>query len=288
MLGFQQKFVDRLLSISLGYDHVLYCMDNETNADPEWGLYWANYVREKASEANLEVEVTEAWDSFDPTDGAVEGARVQDPSKHFFTKRSSVSNTLDTPDVYSFLEISNHNFQTGEVHYNTVLYVWNKVQESGILRPINNVKIYGAEIGWTAGHHTGIERFWRNIFAGSAAVRFHRPPWGLGSSDIALSNVKSMRMLTDSINIFESVPANELLSERSDNETFCLANKGKEYILYFPAEGNVSLDVKSGSYELTWLNIPSSEWQEPITVEMPGKIKTPNDDQWAAWIKTKD
>lgn len=27
-------------SISLRFDHVLYCMDNETHAHPEWGAYW--------------------------------------------------------------------------------------------------------------------------------------------------------------------------------------------------------------------------------------------------------
>jgi hypothetical protein len=286
VLGFQQKFVDKLLSISLKYDHVLYCMDNETNADPEWGEYWARYVREKASAQNIEIEVTQSWDSFDPTDGGVKEASVQNPSVHFFTKRASVSNTLNNPDVYTFIEISNHNAQRGEVHYKTGHYVWNKVQESGILRPINNVKVYGAETSWAGSAQEGMQRFWRNVFAGSAAVRFHRPPSGLGSTDIALSNIKSMRMLTDSIDIFRSVPANELLGDRADNEAFCLANRGNdEYILYFPAEGNIKLDVQAGSYELTWLNIGVAAWQETETMRLPGDIKTPNDDQWAVLVR---
>jgi hypothetical protein len=286
VLGYQQKFVDQLMSISLKYDHVLYCIDNETNADPEWGIYWANYIKEKAEEQNIQIEVTEAWDSFDPTDRAVKEARVQNPSVHFYTRRASVSNTLNRPDVYSYLEISNNNFQTGEVHYKTSHYVWNKVQESGIIRPINNVKIYGGGgVGWTAGNQEGVERFWRNVFAGSAAVRFHRPPWGVGSSEIALTNIRSMRMLTDSIDIFRSVPANELLGERQDNEAYCLANHGKEYILYFPAGGNVNFDVRSGNYEVAWLNISKSEWQNPVSMALPGNIQTPGDGQWGLLIK---
>ena len=34
--GFQDKFVDRLLSVTLRYDNVLYCVDNENRALPDW------------------------------------------------------------------------------------------------------------------------------------------------------------------------------------------------------------------------------------------------------------
>lgn len=41
VLEYQQRFVNKLLEHSLRYDHVLYCMDNETNGDEEWSRYWA-------------------------------------------------------------------------------------------------------------------------------------------------------------------------------------------------------------------------------------------------------
>ena len=37
VLPYQQAFVDQVLKHSLAYDHVLYCMDNETSGDPEVG-----------------------------------------------------------------------------------------------------------------------------------------------------------------------------------------------------------------------------------------------------------
>ena len=37
VLPFQQDFVRQVLAHSLRYDHVLYCMDNETTADEAWG-----------------------------------------------------------------------------------------------------------------------------------------------------------------------------------------------------------------------------------------------------------
>jgi hypothetical protein len=41
ILNYQRRFVDKMLDYALQYDHVLYCMDNETKADEEWGQYWA-------------------------------------------------------------------------------------------------------------------------------------------------------------------------------------------------------------------------------------------------------
>ncbi|MDP6039337.1 MAG: hypothetical protein QGG64_12360, partial [Candidatus Latescibacteria bacterium] len=35
--GYQEAFVDKMLSYSLDYGHVLYCMDNETSTPVEWG-----------------------------------------------------------------------------------------------------------------------------------------------------------------------------------------------------------------------------------------------------------
>lgn len=40
--SFQDKFIDKLLSITLDYNNVLYCMNNETHEDPAWGQYWMN------------------------------------------------------------------------------------------------------------------------------------------------------------------------------------------------------------------------------------------------------
>jgi hypothetical protein len=286
VLAYQQKFVDKLLSLSLKYNHVLYCIDNETQADPKWSVYWSQYIRKRAKEQNTSIEVTEMFDPFDPTGGAVEGAVMQSLSTHFFTLRSNVSVTLNDPVNFSFIEISNNNAQTGQVHFETAYYIREKIQDSGILRPINNVKIYGAgEGGWNGSAKDGQERFWRNVFAGAASVRFHRPDAGLGSSDVALSHIKSMRMLTSEMDFFNHKPANHLLSNREANEAYCLASEEKEYAVYFPGKGDVTLNVPSGKYEIRWMNILTSEWSRIETMELPGELKTPTDDQWAVYLK---
>lgn len=64
VLPYQERFVARLLSSSLGHDHVLYCMDNETSAEEAWGAYWAGFIREKAGEAGTRICLTEMWDDW--------------------------------------------------------------------------------------------------------------------------------------------------------------------------------------------------------------------------------
>ena len=189
---------------------------------------------------------------------------------------------------FTFIEISNHNQQVGQVHYETAMYIYNRIQESGIPRPINNVKIYGGgDVEWSGKTKDGIERYWRNIFAGAASVRFHRPPWGLGINPLALSQIKCMREFTNSINIYNHKPSNHLLSDREVNEAYCLAKIGKEYAVYFPAKGDVILNAPKGKYEARWFNIKSSKWEQSLVVNLPGRLKTHTDESWVVLLRKK-
>lgn len=38
--SYQEAFVAKMLSCSLDYGHVLYCMNNETSTPAQWGQYW--------------------------------------------------------------------------------------------------------------------------------------------------------------------------------------------------------------------------------------------------------
>ncbi|NBC65788.1 MAG: hypothetical protein GVY07_09075 [Bacteroidetes bacterium] len=97
--------------------------------------------------------------------------------------------------------------------------------------------------------------------------------------------IKSMRRLTDSLHFFQHLPSNDILEEREPNEAFSLVIPGKEYALYFPGEGSIHLNAESGTYEMRWLHIRSSTWRNPETIENPTVISTPDDDQWALWLR---
>ncbi len=269
VLGYQQRFVDKILSYSLKFGNVLYCMDNETAVTPEWGKYWSEYIKTKAGEAGVSVHTTEMWDPWD----------LSHP-KH--------NATLDHPETYSFVDISQNNHKKGQTHWDNAQRQRERVAVNN-LRPINNVKIYGADGGRFGNDRDGMERFWRNVFGGLASVRFHRPASGLGLNEKAQANIRSMRMLTDKMDIFRCAPHNDLLSEREPNEAYCMARPGVEYAVYFPNGGAISLDIAGleGSATVRWLDILKSKWGTSEPVETGGRLalQCPSQGYWAVLVQ---
>ena len=273
VLKYQEKFVDKLLSETLPYGHILYCMDNETAVTAAWGEYWATYIQKKASEAGRVVETTEMWDPWDLSD-----------DKH--------KATFDHPETYSFCDISQNNHQKGQRHWDNAQKIRAKISP---IRPINNIKIYGADGGRFGSSRDGLERFWRNVFGGFASARFHRPDSGVGLSEIAQAHLKSMRMITDEMDIFTCVPHNDLLSNRADNGVYTIANSGKEYAVYFPKGGSVDLNLSAfektdtETISVRWLNIRKSEWKQEQEIPISDSITltAPTEVHWAVLIQSK-
>lgn len=270
LLEYQQKFVDKLLSHSLKYDHVLYCIDNETSVTSDWGEFWSGYIREQAALLDKTVHVTEMWDPWDLS--------------HAFHR-----STFNHPEIYSFVEISQNNHITGEEHWLNGLKQIERLKQIDALRPANNIKIYGNDGGRHKTTRDAIEAFTRNVLFGSASARFHRPTSGQGLNSIAQNVIKSMRMISDSTGFFNMEPTNQLLTLREPNEAFLRTKQNEEYILYFPKAGKVDLKLnqREANYQIRWLNLLSSEWMETeqVTAGKLLAIDTPSDDHWIAWIK---
>lgn len=274
LLEYQQAHVEALLSIALRHDHLLFCMDNETNESPAWGAYWAGFLHERAQEAGRVLQTTEMWDAHDIRDQMHEA-------------------TWKHPELYGFCDISQNNHSPADRHWQNLLWFRKQVLDSPRPRPINTVKIYGANAGQYGSGRDGQERFWRNIIGGLAAARFHRPDEGLGLGEIARKHLRSMRMFTDELDIFVCEPACELLSRVSWNEAYCTARVGAAYGVFFCDGGDVDLDISAvGDREvvLRWLDIRESRWvsaQTFICEISPLRLITPRPEgYWAAVVKT--
>ncbi len=273
VLPYQHAHVDKLLSISLRFGHVLYCMNNETNESHEWGAYWSRYINSAAERQGVGVQTTEMWDAHD----------LNHPMH---------SHTFDHPELYSFVDVSQNNHQTGQAHWDNLQAARRRLIESGRPRPMNCVKVYGANGGKHGDTLNGQQRFWRSLMGGCAAVRFHRPPSGLGLSDLAQSHICSARMLTDAMDFPSAEPNNALLAGRAENEAYCMARPGESYAVFFPGGGEVSLDVSAvgeSGVTLRWLDILAGRWLDTESAEVnDGRIslKTPrSDDYWAVLIQ---
>jgi hypothetical protein len=174
------------------------------------------------------------------------------------------------------VEISQNNHQRGENQWTNGLKQIEKLRLAGNLRPVNNVKTYGSDQGrHGGGTQNGIQSFIRSALFGSAAVRFHRPPSGLGLGDTALAVIHDMRMATDRMDFFNAKPHNELLLQREENEAYCRAVPGKDYLVYFPGPGEVELDMQDArtDFRVEQLEIMSGEWIELDTELVQGNIR---------------
>lgn len=273
VLGFQQKFIDKLLWYSLQYDNVLYCMDNETSVTAEWGKFWSNYIIKRAAEQGKKIYTTEMWDPWD--------------LNHVVHRE-----TFDRPDIYDFGDISQNNHNSGDTHWENGISQIRRLKNNSMLRPLNNVKVYGNDGGQHQTTQNAIESFVKNVLFGAASTRFHRPTSGQGLNENAQAVIKSMRSYIEKSDFFNGQPANQLLGNRETGEAYCRAIPDREYAIFFPKGGEVELDIneKLKDISIEWLDIMKSEWTPDGNIHREGSkiiVKSPGSANWLALIIIK-
>lgn len=265
LLPYQRARIDRLLDIALEYPNVLYVMDNETDANPHWPRYWASFVKNRAAEAGVRVYVTEMWDAWD-------------------LKNPQHQHTLDHPELYDFVDVSQNNHNADQEHWDNLQWMRRYVQ--GRPRPLNNVKIYGADTGEYGTTRDGLERFWRSILGGAASARFHRPESGIGLSAVARSHLQSARRLSENFDVVRARPdsARVLLQDRAPDEAYLSRIPGEAYAVYFPDGGSVALNLSrvNGTFQLRWLEAETGEWWQRTSVDAgrPISLESPAEGHW--------
>ncbi|MFV1967399.1 MAG: hypothetical protein ACC628_18370 [Pirellulaceae bacterium] len=265
----QERFVAKMLSHSLPYGNVLYCMNNETSTSPKWGQHWMQFIRRKAAEQDVGVFATDMFD---------DGWKAERSEK--------IRLELDHPELYDFVEISQVNSRNfGEAHWLRVQWVMQEVRRHP--RPVNHIKIYGAgKTSWGSGEpKNGVQRFWRDILGGSASARFHRDGGGTGLQPISQASLKAARKLETRIRLWDVEPRNDLLHDRLENEAYLAARPGESYALYFTDGGSVGLDLSGipGTFHLRWINLPNGEWAQDQTLQAD-RISTVNAPGPGGWV----
>jgi hypothetical protein len=271
VLEFQQLFVDKLLEHSLQYEHVLYCMDNETSVTSEWGKFWSDYIKKVArEEMGKKIYTTEMWDPWD---------------LYHVAHRS----TFDHPEIYDFVDISQNNHIKGQEHWDNGLRQIQRIHQSDVPRPVNNVKVYGAN-GNKFGHDNqdGVERFVRNVLLGAASTRFHRPDSGLGLSDSAQMVIRNLRHAVSLYPHFEAEACNELLPDRKQNQAYLRGLAGEGFLLYLPQGGVVNADFTSlaEDAQVTWIPLLSEKGvkSHPIEAGKEVRLEAPAEGNYLAVI----
>ena len=280
VLKYQTAFVDKILSISLKYPNVLYCIHNETGEFVEFGDYWAAHLQGKVREKGVPIHITDM-------------RRDEDVRSH------THQHIYERNDLYTFIDISQNTAfpGLGQGHYDNILYVRERIAANP--RPINHVKNYGS---FRHGEEESVARMGRIIFAGGASARFHRPhpiedpaqmyeksEFGLGMNPRAQQILKTLRMVTDELDMALTFPRNDLLNNREDNEAYLLMQPGQRYAVYFPQEGSIALDIsaETGTWQKQWINLDGAKWEEPNSVEVASEIllSSPEPGHWIVLLK---
>jgi len=252
----QERFVANILKYSLKHGHVLYCMNNETSTPPEWGRYWISAIRESAAKAGVAVYTTDMFD---------DGWRGKD-AEH-------IRVIFDAADVYTFADISQVNSRSFQAeHWSRMQWLLREIGRRP--RPVNNVKIYGggyARFG-TGGPEDGVERFWRNLVGGCAAVRFHRPKSGNGLNERAKACIRAARKLESVVRPWDVEPHMELLVNNEPNRAYAAAKPGEQYVVYFPNGGPVELDLRESEdvFDIRWISVGEGDWGDQVEKRIQG------------------
>ncbi len=254
----QDTFMAKLLSVTLRYDNVLYCMNNETHEDPAWGQYWIRIIRKTARARGSRVLTTDMFDDVHTPERS-RGLAYQ------FTHR----------DRYDYVDISQVNSRhADETHWNKTRWI---VEAAGKADPpclVHMTKIYGNDLAlhgkpWSrfkpGDSNNGVEEWWRNLLAGVAGVRFHRPTAGIGLSPASQACMRATRKVESQVKFWDVTPRLDLLTNREPDEAYLSADPGKAYILYFTKDGGGSVGLKldrypKATFELRWVNVGTGDW----------------------------
>jgi len=280
---YQERFVEKLLSYTLDYGNVLYCMDNETSTPVEWGQYWMQFIRDRAKTRGVLVFVTDMFD---------EGWDLDTHSAYL--------TAFDLPGSYTFLDISqnNANKNTVEKHWQNILLVYDRTKNHP--RPINNVKVYGADeypprsnyqkrVYRRWGTQSGIRSFVMNVLGGCASTRFHRNESnGIGLTEPARNCIKAIRKLESLIAVWEVNPGDSSLSAHNAAGVFLAAKPGERYAIYFVDGGSAVWNPPGdrSSYKLKWISVDTGQWgkEDSIPTGRRATVSAPGKGGWIAAI----
>lgn len=282
--SYQDKFVDELLSITLRYSNVLYCMDNETHADPALGKYWMRFIKHKASAQGKSVPTTDMFDDVYRAESS-RGLTYQ----------------LANRDAYDYVDISQANSRhADEAHWDKVRWIADAAKKTDPPYLLHMTKIYGNDLAlggrpWSAfkpgDTDNAIEEWWRNLLAGVAGVRFHRPTSGIGLYAEAKNCIRATRKVETRVKFWDVEPRLDLLTDRQSDEAYLAADPASAYIIYFTKNGGGSVGLKLDNYpdvtfELRWVNVGTGNWGPATTLSGGSTVTIDRPDGSSHWVAT--
>lgn len=274
VLSFQRAFVDKALETMLRFENVLYSVDSDGHAPREWSHFWGEYVNREAARRGYTVSLTESSDDAD-------------------LRSPQYAAVCGRPDIFSFVDVSANNRRSGAEHWNTLLEMRRRLADSDAgPRPLSNAAVSGRGESGQCDVSAAFERFWQDIFAGSAAVHFapqSSEDLGIGLSENARTAIAAARSFLGAFDVFSAEPASQLLSDVPAAGACASAREGRAYAVYLSEGGRVTLDLTGCARQMTlrWFDPRKRGFRPPRPV-MGGRylsLCAPDDDlEWLALV----
>ncbi len=133
------------------------------------------------------------------------------------------------------------------------------------------------------------------VWAWKSFLRGHNPIWMdpynkdaiernkvAGYRDNVLRNLGYTRRYAEKMNLAAMTPQNDLTSTK-----YCLANPGREHLVYQPATGGLSVNLAAGTYVVEWFNPETGEKQNDTKVSGGGQrsFQPPFDNASVLYLK---
>jgi len=283
---YQEIFFCKVLSCAFPYKNVLYNMNNETSEHIAWGEYWIALIKTKAEKQKVSIVCTNMQDgTFNGPDS------------------DGLNHQLMHPKIYDYLDVSQGNSRLrDETHWEVIKWIANQATDKGFL--LHMTKLYGSDDRepdpWASFKpgvsDNAVEEWWRNLIAGVAGVRFHRPKTGIGLSEKAKACIRATRKIESKVKFWDVIPRLNLLTDREIDEAYLAVDPGAQYILYFTHNGGGSVGLnlenfKDKQFDIHWVNIDTGNWGSTSTIT-GGQIATisrpDNTAHWVAAILAED
>ncbi|HLF34768.1 MAG TPA: DUF4038 domain-containing protein, partial [Cyclobacteriaceae bacterium] len=153
---------------------------------------------------------------------------------------------------------------------------------------------WSALLSGAAGHTYGGGHIWRGHIPGSPSAG---KPWPVEESfDVNTLNypgARSMGFLSKfmhSINWWELEPSPDLVSDNPSK--YCLANIGKEYVIYLRYGGQVNIDLRNSSaqdeFHVDWIELSSEDKIKSSTIKGSGIVQLKIPEDYPAEMEYKD
>jgi hypothetical protein len=207
-------------------------------------------------------------------------------------------------DAYDYIDVSQANSRhADEAHWDAIRWI---AEAAGKVDPpylLHMTKIYGNDLAldgepWSrfrpGDSSNAIEEWWRNLLAGVAGVRFHRPTAGLGLCAATTNCMKATRKVESKVAFWDVQPRMDLLANRQPDEAYLAADPGKAYLLYLTRNGGGSVGLRLDEYPgvefaVHWVNVDTGRWGPDVTVAGGSTVTLATDDasHWVAAIVRK-